>query len=153
MPERKARTRAGRRPPDEDRGRPIPDPGAVTYGLPRSMRLRTQREFRRVYRRGSRVRGKNMVVVGLPRRQPGFRVGLSVSKSNGAAVRRNKIKRLFREAFRLERPTLPGRFDLVLIPQARQRYQLAEMRTELITLVRELCKGGRHKPGRRRRHR
>ncbi len=108
------------------------------FGLPRAARLRTQREFRHVYRRGDRRRGDNLIVVGARRRQAGCRLGLSVSKAHGPAVRRNKIKRIFREAFRLERPSLVGNFDLILIPQAKPRYVLAEVRHELAAAVRAL---------------
>lgn len=108
---------------------------AVRYTLPRSARLLGARDFRRVYSRGRRAHGKSLVVVALRRRGGGSRLGVSVSKAHGPAVRRNKIKRLLREAFRLERPTLPGDFDLVLIPQPRERYDLTELRAELRELI------------------
>ena len=63
-----------------------------------------------------------------------------MSKAHGRAVRRNKIKRILREAFRLERPGLPGRFDLILIPRKTNgRYDLAEVRVELVKLVSKLA--------------
>lgn len=120
-------------------------------GLPRTARLITARDFRRVYGRGRRVHGTQLVVVALQRREPGFRLGLSVSKANGPAVRRNKVKRLFREAFRLERPTLPGAYDLVLIPRAQQRYSLAALRAELVALVARLQQPAPPGAGRNRR--
>ena len=50
-----------------------------------------------------------MTAVVLRQMEPkGIRLGLSVSKDHGSAVRRNKIKRLLREAFRLERISLPA---------------------------------------------
>lgn len=125
------------------------------YGLPRTARLRTARDFRQVYRHGRRTRGDHFTVVGLPTEDGVFRLGLSVSKANGRAVRRNKIKRVFREAFRLERPTLPGGFDLILIPQPRERYELDDVRAELIAAVTTLRerKGQpqRRRPGKPRR--
>lgn len=119
--------------------------GRPRHTLPKAMRLATQREFRAVYQRGARASGAWFTVVArLPR--PGEagaptapRLGLSVSKDHGGAVRRNKLKRLLREAFRLERHRLPA-IDLVLIPRQRpDRYPLAELRTELVALVQQLA--------------
>ncbi len=129
-----------------------PTERATGYGLPRSSRLIHHREFRRVYSRGQRARGDAIIVVALGRRAPGHRLGVSVSKDHGRAIRRNKIKRLLREAFRLERPTLPGRFDLVLIPQQRDgKYALDELRAELRKLVVELAERASKPDGRGRR--
>lgn len=100
-----------------------------------------------MFSRGRRAHGKAMVVVGLRRDDGAFRVGLSVSKDNGPAVRRNKIKRLLREAFRLERATLPGAYDLVLIPRPRDtKFTLAEFRDELVRLVAQLAREPERKP-------
>lgn len=116
--------------------------------LSASQRLKTQRHFKRVYQRGRRAAGQWMTVVGCfgrPRPIHGeatsagparARVGLSVSKDHGGAVRRNKIKRLLREAFRLEQHQLPGDLDVVLIPRQRDdHYPLAALRQELVELV------------------
>ncbi|GAB4163002.1 MAG: ribonuclease P protein component [Planctomycetota bacterium] len=98
-------------------------------GLPRSARLLSTREFRRVYAKGRRARSRSLIAVGLPAIRAGSaRLGLSVSKDHGRAVRRNKIKRLLREAFRLERAMLPEDLDLVLIP----RVQDSKLRLELL---------------------
>jgi ribonuclease P protein component len=124
--------------------------GAAT--LPRSARLLTPRDFRRVYGAGRRLTGRQIVVVALARREPGHRLGVAVSKEHGAAVRRNKVKRLLREAFRLERATLPAAFDVVLIPKTPgQKLVLAELRTELRGLVDRLARGEGRARGVRRR--
>ncbi|MCB9880094.1 MAG: ribonuclease P protein component, partial [Planctomycetes bacterium] len=90
--------------------------------MPARLRLKTQRQFRAVYQRGGRAGGAWLTVVAWPRHDPtpgGPRVGLSVSKDHGGAVRRNKLKRILREAFRLERHRLPQQLDVVLIPKVR----------------------------------
>jgi ribonuclease P protein component len=107
-------------------------------------RLRTQHHFRAVYQRGRRAAGSWMTVVLLFRRTSGPgaiaettpRLGVSVSKDHGGAVRRNKLKRLLREAFRLEQHRLPPNVDLVLIPRQRpEDFPLAAMRQDLVALV------------------
>lgn len=119
------------------------------FGLPRSARLLSARDFRRVYQRGRRASGRSFTAIGL--RAPGTagaRLGLSVSKDHGSAVRRNKIKRLLREAFRLERPQLPVDLQLVLIPKVQQqKLELPQLRRELLQLVQQLA---RPRPGSRR---
>ena len=42
------------------------------------------------------------------------RLGLSIPKRIGNAVKRNKIKRRCREAFRISQHELPGRIDMLL---------------------------------------
>ena len=115
---------------------------------PARLRLRTQRHFRVVYQRGRRASGQWMTVVALLRPQNarassstsanpgGARLGVSVSKEHGGAVRRNKLKRLLRESFRLERQQFPKVLDVVLIPRVRaEKFPLAELRRELVQLV------------------
>ena len=117
--------------------------GSARLRLPATARLRSGRDFQRVYQRGQRAAGALLTVVALRGRGArGARVGVSVSKDHGAAVRRNKIKRLLREAFRLERPRLPADFDVVLIPRPREgKLQLAALRAELLALVARIAAG------------
>lgn len=112
------------------------------FTLPKSARVIRRKDFRRIYSRGSRASGKDITVVALRRPIEGHRVGLSVSKANGCAVIRNKIKRIFREAFRLERPTLPGQYDVVLIPRVHpEKYHLDDVRHELRRLLKRIHDG------------
>ena len=105
--------------------------------LPAAARLRTARQFQRVYQRGARAAGEFMTVVVLRQRQgQGARLGVSVSKDHGGAPRRNKIKRLLREAFRHERHALPKNLDVVLIPRTRPgKLRLSDLRRELVELL------------------
>ena len=121
--------------------------------LPSGLRLKTPRDFRAVYGRGRRASGDWVTVVVWPRRDgevPAPRLGLSVSKDHGGAVRRNKLKRILREAFRLERARMPQSCDVVLIPKRRDDdLPLRELRAELARLVEKAF----HKPATRRRGR
>lgn len=112
---------------------------AKPAGLPATARLKTPQHFRAVYQRGRRAAGAWLTVVALPQRPgdaTGTRLGVSVSKDHGGAVRRNKLKRLLREAFRLERTRLPAGLDVVLIPRQRpEDFPLATLRDEVVALV------------------
>ncbi|MFN0006294.1 MAG: ribonuclease P protein component [Planctomycetota bacterium] len=107
------------------------------FSFPRERRLVLGRDFQRVYREGARARGSHVVVVacenGLPRTRLGLSVGKTIWKS---AVKRNRIRRVFREAFRLAYADLPVGVDLILIP-ARPKLVpvLAEIQAELAPLL------------------
>ncbi|MFK7742567.1 MAG: ribonuclease P protein component [Planctomycetota bacterium] len=123
--------------------------------LSAAMRLITQRDFRVVYGRGRRASGSWITAVvhqhpAKARSSDRPRLGVSVSKDHGGAVRRNKLKRLLREAFRLERERLPARVDIVLIPRRRDdRVPLAELRSELVRLVDKALRAPPPRPRRR----
>ena len=85
-------------------------------------RLSRSGEFDRVYRDGSSHATRYLVLYTFPRRdeeREEVRLGVSVSRKVGGAVVRNRVKRLYREAFRLTQHDLPPGVDLVLIPRVK----------------------------------
>jgi len=110
-------------------------PRPLSY--PRRLRLVHKKDFERVYREGLRARGATLLVVGAPNGLPHARLGLSVGKAIWkGAVERNRVRRVFREAFRLTQHELPPGLDLILIPgRPKLEPELAATRTELIDLA------------------
>jgi ribonuclease P protein component len=84
------------------------------FSFPRAARLRREDEFRRVYRRGTRMRIWPLRFCVLRRAGGKSRLGLSVSRKVGNAVVRNRWKRAVREAFRLNRHKLARPYDMVV---------------------------------------
>jgi ribonuclease P protein component len=118
---------------------PEPKEPAQGFRFLREHHVRKDREFRRIYRRGARAKGKYLSVVVFRNRLGHSRLGLSVSKKLGKAVRRNRIKRMVREAYRLTRWEIEARagaVDIVVIPNLPEgKYPLAELMVELAPLV------------------
>src|SRR5438132_4115687 len=79
--------------------------------------LRRPTDFRRVYARRRSASDGWLIVYGCDNGLPYLRLGLSVSRKVGQATHRNRLKRLYREAFRLTRHQMPVGLDLVLVPR------------------------------------
>ena len=94
-------------------------------------------DFKRIYRRGRRAKGTLFTAIVLENELGRARLGLSVAKRHWKrAVDRNRVRRLLREAFRLELANLPAGLDVVLVAHpAPARPALAELRAELTALV------------------
>ena len=72
-----------------------------------------------MYRNGKSVSGRYSVLYFLPRRDNTTRVGISVSKKVGNSVTRHRIKRLYKEAFRLNYASIKPGCHLVIVARKR----------------------------------
>ncbi len=102
--------------------------------------LRRPAEFRRVYDRRRSVADNWLIVYGCSNGLSYLRLGLSVSRKVGQATYRNRLRRLYREAFRLVRAEMPVGLDLILIPRRPDEPALAVLISSLVKLVRQLAR-------------
>ena len=102
--------------------------------------LRRPQDFQRVYARRRSVSDAWLIVYGCENGLPHLRLGLSVSRKVGQATQRNRLRRLYREAFRLTRHEMPTGIDLVLIPRRPDPPTLEQLRQSLPRLVRLLAR-------------
>lgn len=110
------------------------------FGLSKQQRLRSGADFERVYAQRQRAGDEHLLIFGAANELGWTRFGVSVSRrSHGNAVKRSRIKRLLREAFRLSQHELPAGLDLVLIPRPQTSAGLDEYRQSLERNVRRLA--------------
>ena len=80
--------------------------------------IKENRDFRRIYTRGKSYVSPVVVTYVLKNRQ-NVRVGITTGKKTGNAVKRNRSRRIIREAFRQAAPQVREGFDFVLVARGR----------------------------------
>lgn len=115
-------------------------PPGQSYRFRPAEHLRRPSDFKRVYDRRRSVSNDWLIVYGCENGLDHLRLGLSVSRKFGNAVRRNRLRRLFREAFRLTRHEMPVGVDLVLIPRKTEAPSLDELKRSLPKLVTQVAR-------------
>ncbi|MCZ7649102.1 MAG: ribonuclease P protein component [Planctomycetota bacterium] len=118
-------------------------PPARGRRLRKHQRLRANRDFQRVYEAKQAWHGPHVVIFFLDNGLPIARIGLSVGRKHGNAVRRNRIKRALREAYQKFEHGLPAGYDFVLVPRRRETLSTTEqLGADLEKLARRLKRAG-----------
>lgn len=77
--------------------------------------IKKNNHFRRIYQKGHSLANRTLVMYKAESDAEAVRLGISVSKKVGNSVERHRIKRLIKEAFRLNRQHVKQGWDIVVI--------------------------------------
>jgi ribonuclease P protein component len=101
-------------------------------------RINHPQDFRRVMKLGKRLQSKNFILF-IQESEAGFhRLGMVVKKEIGPATYRNRIKRYFREFFRLHKHQISGSLDMVILVKkgtVLSRYREAEEELRRLLII------------------
>ena len=107
----------------------------------RRCRLKRRQDIDRLFEQGSCAADRLLTLRGAPNGLNRTRAAMGVSSRHGGAVRRNRVKRLCREAFRLVRPELPVGWDYIVIPRPGRQITLEGLQDALRSLAQRVaCK-------------
>jgi ribonuclease P protein component len=88
------------------------------------------------FAQGRSIAGRLMVMWLREGDDASMRLGVAAGRAVGGAVQRNRAKRRMKEAFRLNRGRLNGKYDIVLMARGRlNRASWDEVQAELLDLA------------------
>jgi ribonuclease P protein component len=85
------------------------------FSFKKEERIIKRAEFIDLNRHGARYYTESFVVILKQNRRDITRLGITAGKRVGNSVKRNRIKRLIREFFRLNKQQLPKGYDIMII--------------------------------------
>jgi ribonuclease P protein component len=110
-------------------------------------RIKKNSHFKLIYSRGKSISNEYLVLYSFKNvnNKNKNRVGITVSKKVGKSVVRNRVKRLIRESYRLNRDVLKKGFDFIIV--ARNKAAKAKFKDIEKSLMHLMKKGGFIKEG------
>ena len=106
------------------------------YELPKKMIFRSKQEFNKVYGKGRSYVNHFLIIHVLQSNKIEGKIGFVVGKKIGNAVIRNRIKRMLREAYRLNQHDIQNDVSMILIA----RKPLIDVKCKVvIKAFKELC--------------
>ena len=116
----------------------------IRFTFPRRVRIRRRRDFQRVFDRKLRASDRWITLYGCRGDAAHARLGIVVGRSVGNAVRRNRRKRLVREAFRHLGHELPAGTDWIIVLRAGPEPAVEQLQDSIRGLARRLLERMNH---------
>ena len=114
----------------------------MDFRYPRDRRITCKKEFDAVFSRGRKIAGRFLLAFVVDG-SSNSRLGTVVSRKWGNAVRRNRIKRLMRESFRLLSPDFPSPVEIVLLPRyIPLQVRLSDIMGDLAAIIKRYPESG-----------
>ncbi len=88
------------------------------------LKIKKQADFQKLFSKGKRAFTPSFTLIYTPFKEN--RLGISVGKRHGKAVKRNRIKRLIRESFRSSIENLEKSYSFIVIPKVKEEYSFQE---------------------------
>lgn len=88
--------------------------------------IKKNNEFRRAYLKGQSYVSPVLVTYVLKNRREFSRFGITTSKKIGNAVKRNRSRRIVKEAYRRMLPSLKSGYDVVFVARGKTPYSNVE---------------------------
>ena len=99
------------------------------------LRIKKQADFQRLFQKGKRAFSPSLTLLYVP--APAMRMGVSVGKKHGKSVQRNRIKRLVREAFRLNQDKMKGTYSFIILPKVNKEYSFQVFERDLQWMIKK----------------
>ena len=99
------------------------------------LRIKKQADFQRLFQKGKRAFSSSLTLLYTP--APVMRMGVSVGKKHGKSVQRNRVKRLVREAFRLNQDKMQGTYSFIIIPKVNKEYSFKVFERDLQWMIKK----------------
>lgn len=91
----------------------------LNFNFSSDLKIRKSSEFKEVFDKGKRLHTEHCIIAYAPNSLGFPRLGLVVGKRCGNAVKRNRIKRVLREVFRLNKPLFDS-LDILIIAKKKK---------------------------------
>lgn len=102
------------------------------FGFAKQLRLNQAADFRGLFRVGKKINTQYFAIYSCPNQLSHPRLGLIIAKKVArSAVKRNQIKRIARESFRLKQASLVGLDIMILAYKGIDNLDKAELRLHL----------------------